>query len=164
MRVSILMLLGALALPGCQHLLPTSTGQADQHTSTMPGEVLDLVDVLQRVSFPAGSAAVTPTSRDALNQAARLLSAAPRVRVEVRGRGDQEGERSLGLARGIAVQQYLVSRGLASERVVVAPPDATEPLLRGRARTAWGQARRVEFRVVWGPEPGDISMLGLRAG
>lgn len=110
--------------------------------------------VLEGVNFPFDESTLTPESQEILDQVARLLQQ-PRwanVRFEVAGHTSSIGTNEYNLAlsqrRAEAVRAYLVSRGVANDRIVARGYGRTQPLFpEEREGDAW-QNRRVELRRI----------------
>jgi len=111
------------------------------------------LELNQRIHFKQNSHAVEHSARAILDDVASVLMQVPQIAsVQIRGYRAGSEPRSatpeLSASRAKAVLQYLVSRGIASERLKAmglgeAPPDpATSPTL------AAASARRVDFAIV----------------
>lgn len=108
--------------------------------------------VLRGVNFELGQAVLTPESFAILEQVAASLVVHVEVRAEVAGHTDALGtealNRALSLARAETVRGFLVSRGVAAERLLArgygtSQPAASNSTDEGRARN-----RRVELRLI----------------
>ncbi|WP_198301372.1 DUF748 domain-containing protein [Vitreoscilla filiformis] len=88
-------------------------------------------EALDRVTFEAGQARLSPAAAGVVQQAAQALAQRPAVKVLVTGAADlKEGAggsearaRQLALERAVSVRDALAAQGVARERVFVAPPD-----------------------------------------
>ena len=107
---------------------------------------------LEGVYFDNDSAELTTASESILDEAVASLKASAGTRVEVQAHTDSNGteEYNLGLStrRAENVRSYLISRGIAADRLAARgygelKPKATNETREGRARN-----RRVEFQVL----------------
>lgn len=108
--------------------------------------------VLNGVKFAFNKDELTEPSKAILDNAARILHANPKVRVEVAGHTDSQGPAeynlSLSKRRAASVVKYLVSQGVAPGQLEargygLTQPKASNSTLEGRAIN-----RRTEFRVL----------------
>lgn len=103
------------------------------------------------INFDTGSAAIDPSSRRLLDSLASVALRCDRFRIEVGGHTDNQGPRDLNLElstrRAEAVAQYLVSQGVARQRLAARGYGPDRP--RAANATPDGQAanRRIEFNV-----------------
>lgn len=109
----------------------------------------DRVELSERLYFETDSAELRAVSRPWLDAVAALLVARPdllvlRVEAHADPRGEPEYDLALAAARARAVQAYLLTRGVAPERV--------------RADAVFAEDRRVELVVVErAPEPATVT-------
>ncbi|MFN2315506.1 MAG: OmpA family protein [Gemmatimonadales bacterium] len=108
--------------------------------------------VLEGVNFAFDESALTAESHEVLNRVAAALQESQwaNVRFEVAGHtsmvGTESYNMSLSQRRAEAVRAYLVSRGVANDRMVARGYGQTQPIFReGTEGDAW-QNRRVELR------------------
>ena len=108
--------------------------------------------VLRGVNFELNRAILTPDSYEVLDQVAASLVANPDVRVEVAGHADVTGapelNRPLSLARAETVRDYLVSQGVAPDRLVPRGYGADQPVADNDTEEGRAQNRRVELRLI----------------
>lgn len=94
-----------------------------------------------------------------LDQKLAVLQANPGLQVEIVGncdeRGSDEYNMALGNRRALSAKQYLVSRGIAADRITTRSMGKENPLNAGHTEDAWAQNRRDEFNVTAG---GDVLM------
>jgi outer membrane protein OmpA-like peptidoglycan-associated protein/tetratricopeptide (TPR) repeat protein len=108
--------------------------------------------VVEHILFKTGNATLRTESYGELNKLANLLKENPNIKIEVSGHTDNVGSaatnKKLSKNRALSVKKYLVSQGVASERVEyegygfdrpIAPNDTEE----GRAAN-----RRVEIEIL----------------
>ena len=99
-----------------------------------------------RVFFAYDSSALTAAATDSLDTQIAWLKKNPKVSVIVQGHCDERGTREYNLAlgerRANAVRNYLVSQGIASDRVSTISYGKERPVVLGSNETAWAQNRR----------------------
>ncbi|HEU4619630.1 MAG TPA: OmpA family protein [Gammaproteobacteria bacterium] len=110
-----------------------------------------LVAEIAGVEFGVGKADLSPAAREALARFAGVVASYPALRFSVEGHTDSTGSptanNQLSLLRAMAVRDYLVSQGVAAEKITVngfgpARPVADNGTAEGRARN-----RRVEIVI-----------------
>jgi outer membrane protein OmpA-like peptidoglycan-associated protein len=101
------------------------------------------------ISFPVGQATITPNFRSMLDNFAQSLQQNPETTVTIVGHTDATGSSTvnepLSLQRADAVRDYLVSRGVASSRIVVDGRGAREPVASNDTEAGRARNRRVEI-------------------
>ncbi|MCK6506921.1 OmpA family protein [Myxococcota bacterium] len=109
--------------------------------------------ILDKVFFDTNKATIKKGSYEILNQVAEVLLKYPDIRkVEVAGHTDSDGSDAANLdlsqRRVESVRQYLVSKGVAEDRLVAKGYGESKPI--GDNSTAAGKAenRRVEFNIL----------------
>jgi outer membrane protein OmpA-like peptidoglycan-associated protein len=106
--------------------------------------------ILEGVNFETGKSALTPESETILNGVAESLVANDTIRVEVVGHTDNTGSlalnRRLSQARAEAVRQYLISKGVAEDRLRARGMGPDQPVASNRTAEGRAQNRRVELR------------------
>jgi len=108
--------------------------------------------VLEGVTFATGSADLTGDSRTVLDIVAESLRGNPDVRVEVGGHTDNTGSSvvntRLSQARAGAVRNYLISKGLAADRLTARGYGPDNPVASNNTVAGRQQNRRVELRKI----------------
>lgn len=108
--------------------------------------------ILEGVNFESAKTALLPSARSILDQVASSLLSSPEAEVAIHGHTDNVGgakyNMDLSLGRAEAVKSYLVSKGVAANRVATkgfgfVKPVADNGTADGRARN-----RRIEFMRV----------------
>lgn len=111
---------------------------------TLPGQVL----------FATGKSTLLPTARQKLNQVADALGDTDR-HIIVEGHTDSTGSDAknytLSEARSNAVKEYLVSRGIPSDRVSAKGLGSSQPVASNASAEGRANNRRVEIVVESGP-------------
>ncbi len=131
---------------------PITRGPQVSSTAVGPGGATAAgLSPLKDVFFEYDKAAIGVDQKTALNDDARWLKANERVRVSVEGHCDERGtaEYNLGLGerRAKAVRDYLVSAGIAANRISTISYGKERPFVPGHDETAWKQNRRAHLAV-----------------
>ena len=99
-----------------------------------------------RVFFAFDSSAITDNSAEILKTQVNWLEKHEDVHVVVNGYCDERGTREYNLAlgerRANAVKQYLVSQGIAADRISTISYGKERPAVLGNNEAAWAQNRR----------------------
>ena len=99
-----------------------------------------------RVFFNFDSSAITNNAAEVLKTQAEWLNKHKNVNVIVQGYCDERGTREYNLAlgerRANAVKQYLVSLGVAADRISTISYGKERPAVLGSNEAAWAQNRR----------------------
>lgn len=107
---------------------------------------------LPGVEFELSSATLRSTSTNVLDNAATSLQRYPDVRVEAQGHTDSTGSDSLNMKlsqqRAEAVRNYLVSKGVAADRITARGYGETQPVSSNDTKEGRANNRRVTLRVI----------------
>ena len=107
------------------------------------------INIPSDISFPPGQATITPNFRSMLDNFAQSLQQNPTATLTIVGHTDSTGSASinepLSLQRADAVRDYLVSRGVASNRITVDGRGAREPIASNDNEAGRARNRRVEI-------------------
>lgn len=155
-----------IGLAGCKKKQPVNgTGVDDFVTPLTPmdggytlaerGEfgvpISDADAQFANVSFPYDSFTVADSERSKIEVVADYLIRNPDTIVVVDGHCDERGSReynlSLGEHRALAVRAYLISLGVAGDRINTRSFGQEQPLDPGHDETAWLKNRRGEFSL-----------------
>jgi len=105
--------------------------------------------VVLNIDYVPGSFEVDPVNRERLDRLARLLNFVPEVHLEVSGYTDNIGtavaNRRLSEKRANRVRDYLVAKGVATERVKVFGRGETNFVASNQTAAGRAQNRRVEI-------------------
>ena len=116
------------------------------------GDANRVTDVsFENVSFAFDSYQIAGSERGKIERVADYLVGNPQVTVVVDGHGDDRGSReynlSLGEHRALAIRAYLISLGVAGNRVQTRSFGEEQPLDPGHGESAWRMNRRGEFAL-----------------
>jgi peptidoglycan-associated lipoprotein len=159
MRTKILSLFAAsLLLAACETATTTTAGSAGggaattagagaPRTGPVPGSQQDLVvNVGDRVFFDLDKSDLKPEARRTLERQAAWLKQYGNAAVTIEGHADERGTREYNLAlgdrRAKAASNYLVSLGIAANRVRTISYGKERPAVLGSNEAAWSQNRR----------------------
>jgi len=139
-------LVAGLALGACANN-PADNAQANAAGAATPGSQQDfVVNVGDRVFFETDSTELTPQSRATLDKQAQWLTNYGRYAFTVEGHADERGTReyniALGARRAQAVHDYLVSRGIAANRMHTISYGKERPVAVCDDISCWSQNRR----------------------
>ncbi len=116
----------------------------------VPAAVAKFSGRIEGITFDTGKATIAKSSFATLEEAAKVLTEFPDVRLEVQGHTDDQGvdEANLKLsqARAEAVVAWLVQHGVAADRLVAKGYGETKPLVPNDSSAHRAQNRRVEFQ------------------
>jgi peptidoglycan-associated lipoprotein len=106
---------------------------------------------LRDAFFDFDSSDLRADAREALSASADALKANTAVRITVEGHCDERGTReynvSLGERRAAAAKEYLVSLGIAEDRITVISYGKEKPFNPGHDESAWQENRRAHLVV-----------------
>ena len=107
-----------------------------------------------RVLFLVDQSTLTPEAISILDGQANWLNANPQYTARIEGHADEQGTREynlgLGSKRASAVSNYLVSRGVAVNRIETVTFGKERPLAVCSDETCWSKNRRAETVVAGG--------------
>ncbi len=105
--------------------------------------------ILEGVNFEVGKSTLTPESETILNGVAESLVANDSIRVQVTGHTDNTGSlalnRRLSRDRALSVRAYLVSRGVAEDRLTARGFGPDQPVASNKTTEGRALNRRVEL-------------------
>ncbi|WP_428408954.1 OmpA family protein [Hyphococcus sp.] len=106
----------------------------------------------RRIGFTSARADIDNPSRDQLRRVARLLADCPEVRLAITGHTDSSGSaarnRQLSGYRADAVRAFLISVGIAEERVTARGAGSAEPIANNATPAGREQNRRIEIEII----------------
>ncbi len=107
---------------------------------------------LQDIRFDYDAFDLSPTAREVLQTNADWLRRNPTARVEIEGhcdnRGTVEYNLALGSERARSAYDYLVSLGIASDRLSTISYGEEAPLCAEDSEACWRQNRRAHFLII----------------
>jgi len=106
---------------------------------------------LVQIHFDFDQYVLTDEAKSTLVSNAGLLRAAPAVKVLIEGhcdeRGSDEYNLALGEKRALATKNYLVSLGVAADRMTIISYGEEKPVDSAHTKEAWAKNRRADFKV-----------------
>jgi peptidoglycan-associated lipoprotein len=141
----VLVLAATLFLSACATQQAATTKGDDAYTGTET--VKFLADgVPDRVFFSTNKSELTTAAAATLAKQATYLKANPTLNVVLEGHADERGTReynlALGQKRAIAAKDFLVSNGVAANRIKVISYGKEKPINPASNVLAWSQNRR----------------------
>ncbi len=109
------------------------------------------IEIKQTVYFDFMKAKIKPVSFPLLDEVAQALQDNPNIKVEVQGHTDSVGDDKFNMKlsqwRAESVKKYLVSKGVAEDRMTAKGYGETVPIADNRTSDGRDQNRRVEFVI-----------------
>jgi peptidoglycan-associated lipoprotein len=153
MKITTLGAFAALALlAACQHK-PAETGgttgaamTTPSAPSIVPGSQEDLVaNVGDRVFYDLNKSTLSDEAQATLTKQSSWLAKYPNVRVQIAGncdeRGTEEYNLALGNRRANAARDFLVAKGVSTDRITTISYGKDRPVALGSNEQAWAQNR-----------------------
>jgi outer membrane protein OmpA-like peptidoglycan-associated protein len=110
--------------------------------------------ILRNVHFETGKADLTKDSYSALNELVEAMKSKPELVIEIAGHTDNVGtyENNLKLSqlRAESVRNYLISKGIAPQRVIAKGYADTQPIASNDTEEGRAKNRRTEVRIIKG--------------
>jgi OmpA-OmpF porin, OOP family len=117
-------------------------------TLTPSGETMRLDNLI----FPQGKSVIDPKSFDELDEVAQMMKENSKMVIQLEGHTDNQGSAKanmeLSQSRVEAVKKYLVSKGIAKDRVKTKALGGSQPLSNEMTQEARAMNRRVEMRIL----------------
>lgn len=133
-----------IALSGCSSLSESSLFGGSECETKMARDFMEHAE--DRIFFAFDSSAISPDSAEILDTQVKWLKKHQNVNVVVQGYCDERGTREYNLAlgerRANAAKQYLVSQGIAADRISTISYGKERPAVLGNNEAAWAQNRR----------------------
>jgi peptidoglycan-associated lipoprotein len=138
-------LIAGLAVSACANK-PAADSMASAGVAT-PGSQQDfVVNVGDRVFFETDSSELTPQARSTLDKQAQWLAQYGNYAFTIEGHADERGTReyniALGARRAQTVRDYLISRGVAANRMRTISYGKERPVAICDDISCWSQNRR----------------------
>jgi peptidoglycan-associated lipoprotein len=139
------LIVAALAMGACAR--NAEDAQANAAGAATPGSQQDfVVNVGDRVFFETDSTELTMQSRGTLDKQAQWLGNYNHYAFTIEGHADERGTReyniALGARRAQAVRDYLISRGIAAQRMRTISYGKERPVAVCNDISCWSQNRR----------------------
>ena len=140
-------LVASLAIAGCaSKKTPNSAADLGLGAAT-PGSAQDFtVNVGDRIFFDTDSTSIRADAQATLDRQAQWLAKYPNYAITVEGHADERGTReynlALGARRAAATRDYLVSRGVAANRIRTITYGKERPVAVCDDISCWSQNRR----------------------
>jgi peptidoglycan-associated lipoprotein len=154
MKITTIAALAAVSLlAACASKPPANTGMGGgagmttpQTSSIVPGSQEDLVaNVGDRVFYALNTSTLSDEAQATLNKQAAWLAKYPNVRVQIAGncddRGTEEYNLALGNRRANAARDFLVAKGVSTDRITTISYGKDRPTALGDDEQAWAQNR-----------------------
>jgi peptidoglycan-associated lipoprotein len=144
-RIAVV-LAAALTIAACANK-PGDNVQCSAAGQATPGSQQDfVVNVGDRVFFETDSTELTPVSRATLDKQAQWLNNYSQYTFTIEGHADERGTReyniALGARRAQGVRDYLISRGVAANRMRTISYGKERPVAVCNDISCWSQNRR----------------------
>jgi peptidoglycan-associated lipoprotein len=139
-------IVAALAIAGCaKH--PDNVPVAALGNTAAPGSQQDfVVNVGDRVFFDTNSSGLSPRARETLDKQAQWLNHYGQYDFMIEGHADERGTReynlALGARRAQMVRDYLISQGVAAQRIRTISYGKERPVAVCDDESCWSQNRR----------------------
>src|SRR5579884_3008132 len=139
-------ILASIAIAGCAKQAAEQTGAA-MASAAVPGSQQDfVVNVGDRVFFDTDSSDLSAQARATLDHQAEWLNHYANYAFTIEGHADERGTReyniALGARRAQAVRDYLISRGVAANRMHTISYGKERPVAVCNDISCWSQNRR----------------------
>ena len=130
-------------------LLPNKPGYQEERKQAQ--ESIQALD-LPEIKFKSQSFDLTEAGTRVLDVVSGVLTRYPKVRVEIGGHTDSQGEESVNLRlskqRASSVHRYLISRGIDPDRLEVQGYGESIALAENDTPEGRARNRRIEFKVI----------------
>ncbi|MBS0535914.1 MAG: peptidoglycan-associated lipoprotein Pal [Proteobacteria bacterium] len=136
-----------LAISACANQNTADGTNGGAGSASTPGSQQDfVVNVGDRVFFDTDQTDLSPTARETLDKQAQWLSRYAQYSFTIEGHADERGTReyniALGARRAQNVRDYLVSRGIAAQRMRTISYGKERPVAVCNDISCWSQNRR----------------------
>ncbi len=140
----------------CPNEPETVNGYQDQDgcPDEVPEAVKKFTGVIKGINFKTNSAKITKGSHRILDKAVQVLNDYPDVKLEISGHTDNVGKeeynKELSQKRAESVMEYMVSKGISSDRLTAVGYGMDKPLTSNKTRADRAKNRRTEFQLIGG--------------
>ncbi len=112
----------------------------------------DQIKILQKVYFATNKSKILDRSFPVLDEVAQVILFKKNIKVRVEGHTDNKGKEKKNLKlsndRAESVKAYLVSKGVAEDRLVAEGKGQSVPIADNGTEEGRGENRRVEFHII----------------
>ena len=115
-------------------------------------EIIEKVNyAAQRIQFQSSKAILLPASFNVLDEVVALLKQSPEIKVSIEGHTSSDGSPAfntkLSQDRAASVQRYLLSKGIAEERLTARGLGSSQPVESDKTAAGKAKNRRVELKL-----------------
>ncbi len=125
---------------------------ADGCPDTLPEKIKKFTGVVEGIYFDQGKATIRKQSTAVLDGAVKVLKEFPSISMEISGHTSSEGDKAfndkLSQERADSVKQWLVDKGIPSERIKTRGVGPDEPIADNKTAAGRAKNRRIEFKVL----------------
>ncbi len=138
----------------CPNEPETFNGYQDEDgcPDEIPAAVKKFTGVIQGINFKTESATITKDSHKVLDKTVQVLTDYPDVKLEIGGHTDNVGKpefnMELSQKRAESVKEYLVGKGISSDRLTAVGYGMDKPLTSNKTAADKAKNRRTEFTLV----------------
>ncbi len=134
---------------------PTPAPVSPVQTGILPGSQQDfVVNVGDRVYFDTDQSSLRADAQGVLAAQAAWLNRYPGVKIRIEGNADERGTReynfALGARRAESVSEFLISKGVAPNRISTISYGKENPMNPGSDEDAWAQNRNAHTSLTSG--------------
>jgi outer membrane protein OmpA-like peptidoglycan-associated protein len=123
-----------------------------EHEGCVPDAVAAFTGKVKGINFQTGSARILTDSYPTLDEALKVLTDYPSLRLRIDGHTDNRGESDMNMQlsrdRATSVKNYLVAKGIDSGRLETAGYGDTKPVAGNQTAKGRSANRRIEFSVL----------------
>jgi outer membrane protein OmpA-like peptidoglycan-associated protein len=138
----------------CPKELETKNGYQDDDgcPDELPAAVKRFTGIIKGITFKAGSADIQKASFKLLGDAGKVMKDYPDLRMEISGHTSSDGDPAknvkLSQNRSDAVRAYLISAGIAADRMLSVGFGSDKPIGDNKTKAGREKNRRIEFRLM----------------
>jgi OOP family OmpA-OmpF porin len=118
----------------------------------VPDEVARFTGAIEGITFDNDKATIRKSSTKALDDAVKVLTDHPDIRIEISGHTDIKGDRDhnldLSQRRAESVKQYLVEHGVDETRITTIGHGPDKPVDTNDTEKGRANNRRIEFKPI----------------
>jgi OOP family OmpA-OmpF porin len=127
--------------------------ELNEEEKEMAQKLVDTGDLtFTNIRFEYNSAKITEESKKILDNAANVINKLDSISIEVQGHTDSDGtekyNQSLSERRANSVMNYLIKKGVSSNRLSSTGFGETRPIASNDTAKGKAQNRRIEFKVI----------------